>query len=898
MFDLSKLGLINGAKHTIDLKNNDKITCLPNRRLPIAYEDKVEIIIKDLLDKGVIYKSNSSFNSPVVIVPKKDGDLRLCIDYRQLNENTNKPSFYFPDTQEIFDKLGGNNFFTTLDLVKGYYQLEMHKNSSKYTAFTTPSGHYEFARMPFGLCGAPFSFQSALHNILANEDRRICFIYLDDIIIFGKTRYEHDQNLVQILNKLNTAGVKLSKSKCVFSTSSVKYLGHIVSRKGIETDSAKTEQIKNWPTPTTVKEVQSFLGLANYYRKFVKSFSEIAAPLESCLSKKCSKLQWSTEMHESFEKLKTSLTTAPILKYPCNKDVFILDTDASNTGIGAVLSQKDSSGSENVIYYASNRLSKAEQNYCTTRKELLAIFHYTKFFRHYLLGRRFIIRTDHKSLTWLMSWKNPSSSQYFGWISEISQFDFIIQHREGSSHGNADALSRLQECNQCPFKHASEPTNRCLTLSDPCSQLSTTNRHKTISKQDLVKQLDNLSELEINELLKYKQTLLLRNDKVMIKTKFGEVPVVNRSEGYKTAQKLHSAICHLGAERMLSSLEKHIFWIKMKMDCKEISNKCLICAERKAIKSISHEQGNLSSMEPFGKVYMDLAGPLPSHMGYRYILALTDSFSKFVALIPLRTIYSHDICEAFEKFWVSVFGPPAQLHTDNGTNFTSKEMQELCDKYNIYKTSTSPYNPRANGMVERLFRTVKDMAYCLFRETGNRWPLSLHKISLALNLTSSNNKCSAYELLFGRSAFLSNQHLKKLIPATILQKSSEHFIKQCKESDKTDSKKPKLSKGDQVMIRILPKIKQIDLPRYMGPCTVIETKSNGRSIIVNTPNNGRAQRNIRDVKLFTHRYKEIKYEVESILSSKSPADSDSRITIENPRYPSRIRMSPQRFGFS
>jgi len=891
--------LINNAEHVINLKDKSKVISLPNRRLPLAYEDKVENIIKDLLVKGVIHKSNSSFNSPIVLVPKKDGDIRLCIDYRHLNDNTEKPSFYFPDPQEIFDKLGGNTYFTTLDLVKGYYQLKMNLNSTKYTAFTTPSGHYEFARMPFGLCGAPFSFQAALHNILSDEDRQTCFIYLDDIIIFGKNRFEHDKNLIKILNKLNSAGIKLSKNKCNFSTTSVKYLGHKISSKGIETDTAKTEQIKNWPVPKSIKEIQSFLGLANYYRKFVRGFSEISAPLESCLSKKFTKFQWTNDMQQSFEAIKERLVSAPVLKYPSNTDIFILDTDASSTGIGAVLSQRDKEGNENVIYYASNRLSKTEQNYCTTRKELLAIYHYTKFFRHYLLGRRFIIRTDHKSLTWLMSWKNPSSSQYFSWISEISQFDFSIQHREGAKHNNADALSRLHECKQCPFKHKENNANTISTMTQ-MPLLNNIKQNCPINKEILSKHLGTINNDEIEQILKYKDKIFIKRGNAMIETKTGIAKILKHCDGIEIAKKLHSSLCHLGSERMLSSLERHVFWPTMKKDCKNISNGCLICAQRKAIKPISYETGSLNAFEPFEKVFMDIAGPLPNCMGYRYILAITDSFSKFVSLQPLKSTYSKDICETFEKHWISIFGPPSQLHTDNGTNFSSNELKQLCEKYYIKKTFTSPYNPRGNGMVERLFRTVKDMAYCSHKETGKSWPKSLHKISLALNLTSSSNKCSAYELLFGRSPVRSQENLKGFIPSSVLEKSANIFIETYNASKEKTHKEPLIKKGDQVMVRILPRIKQIDTPRFSGPFVVVETKSNGRAIFVKTLDNRIIQRNIRDIKPFTGIKEEVKYEIDPCVSerrSKTRSRENAQPTVVNRRYPQRKRIIMKKFGF-
>ena len=233
--DINEIGLIEGINHNIVLKDCEKVVCLPNRRIPIAYEEKVKAALDDLLKEGIIQESKYPFHSPIVVVPKKDRTIRLGIDYRQLNDNTIRPSFYLPDCNEIFDKLGGNSYFSTLDMQKGYYQIKMSNESILKTAFTCSQGHYEFLRMPFGLCGAPATFQKAVQNILISENNKSCLIYLDDIIIFGKTLEEHNQRLVAVLTKLQSAGVKLSKNKCHFGKESVKFLGHIIRKKGIET---------------------------------------------------------------------------------------------------------------------------------------------------------------------------------------------------------------------------------------------------------------------------------------------------------------------------------------------------------------------------------------------------------------------------------------------------------------------------------------------------------------------------------------------------------------------------------------------------------------------------------------------------------------------------------------
>ena len=244
--DKVEVGLIRNAEHQIILKNSDEITRLPNRRIPLAFEEKVSDSIKELLEAGIIRHSDSPFNSPIVVVPKKNGSIRLCVDYRKLNENTVRSSFYFPDIGEIFDKLGGNKFFSTLDMQKGYYQVKMSDKSIEKTAFSCHEGHFEFNRMPFGLCGAPCTFQKIVQDILANDNYKTCLAYLDNIIIFGRTLEEHNERLFHVLSKLREAGVKLSKEKCIFAQRKVRFLGHVITEDGIHTDPEKTNKVKNW----------------------------------------------------------------------------------------------------------------------------------------------------------------------------------------------------------------------------------------------------------------------------------------------------------------------------------------------------------------------------------------------------------------------------------------------------------------------------------------------------------------------------------------------------------------------------------------------------------------------------------------------------------------------------
>ena len=463
VFSCSKfdIGLAQGVQHHINTGDAEPIG-QNYRRVPRGVEDKVDELVDQLLKHNIIRPSHSPWNAPIVVVSKKNGDIRLCVDYRRLNAVTKRPIFPIPDAQQLFDALDGACWFSTLDLSQGYYQVPVAAEDIQKTAFTTRHGQFEYLRMPFGLCSAPATFQRLMHCVLQKENWIQCLIYLDDVLVFGRNATEHFERLQTVLERFREAGLKLSPEKCHLFSKEVTYLGHTISHRGIQTSSEKIEKIQNAQEPVKEEELRSFLGLSGYYRRFIKDYASIVAPLEKlCKSswnrkaKKQEKKQpwiWSDEHKKAFNHLKWCLTHAPILCFPTNNDKYVLDTDASFSSVGAVLSQIQN-GEEKVIAYASHKLTKSERNYCITRKELLAVYKYVLHFKHYLYGRRFLVRTDHQALTWLLNWDKPNTSQYCSWRAELESYDMEVVYRPGRLHANADALSRLPQCEQCEVKH-------------------------------------------------------------------------------------------------------------------------------------------------------------------------------------------------------------------------------------------------------------------------------------------------------------------------------------------------------------------------------------------------------------------------------------------------------------
>ncbi|GBM92433.1 Retrovirus-related Pol polyprotein from transposon 297 [Araneus ventricosus] len=393
----------NMTQHRINIGNHPPIKQYP-RRLPLAKKEEAERLVKEMVDNVIIEESSGPWASPIVLVKKKDGSTRFCVDYRKLNEITIKDSYPLPRIDDTLGALNGRQWFSTLDLKSGYWQVEIQPEDKEKTAFTTGEGLWQFKIMPFELCNVPATFERLMETVLRGLTSETCLVYLDDIIIVGRTFEEHLNNIPD----------------------------------GVRTDPEKSKAVVDWPRPETVYDLRSFLGLCTYYRHFVRNFSTIARPLHK-LTEARSNFNWTEECEKSFNSLKQALITSPVLIYPRTDKEFILDTDASNERIGAVLSQKI--GNEDcVIAYFSKSLGKPERNYCVTRKELLAIVKSIENFHHYFYEPEFLLRTDHASLRWLLNFRE-SEGQIARWIQRLQEYDFKIQHRKGTSHENADALS-------------------------------------------------------------------------------------------------------------------------------------------------------------------------------------------------------------------------------------------------------------------------------------------------------------------------------------------------------------------------------------------------------------------------------------------------------------------------
>ena len=407
-----------------------------------AYSQKPVISehVNQMLSKNVIEKSNSPWSSPVVLVGKKDGSIRFCIDFRKLNAVTKKDTFPLPRIDETLEVLGNATVFSTLDIFSGFGQVPMKPGDKEKTAFVCSDGLFQFNVMPFGLSNAPATFQRMMEVVLSGLQFERCLVYIDDVIVFGDSYDSHYKNLEAVFQRLRKANLKLKGKKCSFLKKEATYLDHVLTAGGIKPDPSKTDKVQNFPTPKTVTEVKSFLGLTSYYRRFIQNFANMAYPLNR-LTKKGAKFEWTRECVDGFEILKAKLCSAPVLRQPNFKHQFVLQTDASNVGIGAVLTQFIDD-EEHPVAFASRQLSDAEFKYATIEKEALAIKWGIQYFRPYLYGTSFKVQTDHNPLRWLNNMKD--TSQRLGrWALMLQEYDFEIEYRKGSSNANADCMSRM-----------------------------------------------------------------------------------------------------------------------------------------------------------------------------------------------------------------------------------------------------------------------------------------------------------------------------------------------------------------------------------------------------------------------------------------------------------------------
>lgn len=815
----------NTIRHEIPVDPNQPPINQKPYRLPEAQKPIIEEQIKELKSSDIIRESTSPWNSPIVLVPKKSPDgspkYRMCVDLRRLNDVTKGDALGPPNITEILDQLGGMTYFTTLDLASGYHQIKIKEEDKEKTAFSVPQGHFEYNRMCFGLKGAPACFTRLMNEVLRGLIGKACYVYLDDIVCYGKDLEHQIQNLRLVFERLREHTLLLQPEKCCFLKRSTTFLGHIITNEGVKPDPSKIDAVKKFPIPTNVQELRSFLGLAGYYRRFLKDFAKTVKPLNNLL-KDGIPYNWDLEHDNAFKTIKNMLISEPILQYPNFEKEFILFTDASQYALGAVLSQGEL-GKDKPVAYASRTLNKAETNYDTTQKELLAIVWAIKQFRPYLWGRHFKVVTDHRPLKWLMSLKDPGS-RLTRWTIKLSEYDFEVLHRPGKANGNADALSRVQI-----IKVEATP-------------------EEILKKQEEEEDIKEIRKtLDLYE--KDEEGFIYYVDKKQRRRLI--VPKDNR-EAVIRAHHDTPFGGHQGVERTTSTIAERYYWKNMDIDIEDYIRTCEKCNKKKATVSEKTPvplQLTTPVTRPFQKVAMDIVGPLPqTHSGNKYILTFQDHFSKYPEAFALPDQKAATVAKVFVEEIICRHGTPEKLLTDQGSNFTSDLLKETCRLLDIKKIETTAYHPQSNGIVERSHQTIMSHLKCYVDEDQRNWDVWLpYAMLMYRNTPHTTTKYSPFYMMHGREMRLPTDWIhEELQPdlseddfvneikrrLQIAHKKANDNIEARKEASKTyfdkKTKEKHFEIGDLVLLHC-PEVRRgrtrkLDMP-WIGPYTVVSIES-------------------------------------------------------------------------
>ena len=797
----SELGYTETVKMHIDTGNNEPIKMRPYRT-PIKNREVIDKAINEMIDADVIRRSRSPWSFPVVIVDKKDGSKRFCVDFRRLNKITVKNCYLLPLIYDILALLGKAKYFTSLDLKSGYWQVAMDEKDKQKTAFTCHKGLFEFNVMPFGLSNAPAVFQELMAVVL-HDCQGFATAYLDDIMIFSETLEEHIEHLSIIFDKLRLHRLKLKLKKCSFLKRETHYLGFIISEDSIKPDENKVEAIRSLPVPTCVKEVRSFIGMCSYYRRFIPNFSQIAEPIIA-LTRKYAHFKWSDVHQKAFQYLKDSLTCVPLLSYPDSNAPYVLYTDASDTCIGACLTQV-CEGEEKPIYYLSHKLSRTQCKWSVVEKEAFAIHFALQKLDYYLHNSSFVIRTDHKPLKYLL--ESPMQNKKIQLCAlSMSGYNCSIEYIAGTTNTCADLLSRhpdsIKKNSELTDKHDSNKgtDEKELDVNENLFQINVLDSNQfeprnfascEVPNEESFEKCDCSDFIKVGLDMKLEQTrdeeiseirsmvtsgkenkdvqkhYLLVDNLVYYISNVNDDPClrlyVPKHLRSSVILQYHDQNGHMGIQKTFDSIRQKYYWPNLFKEINGYVSDCITCKTRSMQKIKPPLQETDIPPYPMAKISLDLSGPYPTTLsGNKYIIAFVDWYSGWPEAFPVPDKTADTVADLIIEQIFPRFGCPLQIVSDNGSENVNKVVKETLAKLKIDHILTSVYHPQSNAKVERFHRTLHDILAKMVADEQQTWDLCLNQTLAAIRFNiSESSKFSPFYLLYNRDVVLPVDNILK-----------------------------------------------------------------------------------------------------------------------------------------
>lgn len=740
--DQEGLGKTSLIRHHIDVGGSTPIKQRHHFVSP-AIQQVLNREVDAMLERGVIEESKSAWSSPALVVRKSNGKMRFCLDCRAVNKVSKKDAYPMPIIDGIFASLSETVYITSLDLKDAFWQIEMDPDSREKTAFTIPGRPlYQFVRMPFGLCNAPQTMCRLMDKVIPTELREWVFVYIDDLLVVSKTFEAHIARLKTIAKCLREANLTINVQKSKFCVKEIRYLGHIVGGGCIKPDPGKVDAITNFPAPRTVRQVRSFLGMCGWYQRYIASYAAIASPITDLLAKR-PKFIWTDDAQVAFDKLKACLTSAPVLSHPDFSKPFVIQCDASKTGVGGVLYQLDDAGEEHPIAFMSRKLNSAQQNYNVTEQECLAAVLSLKKFRGYVEGMPFKIVTDHASLKWLMTQKDLSG-RLARWSLKLQAYDFVIEHRKGKDNVVPDVLSRIHVDE---LLNSSERT--VLDLDDKAFD----DPEYVARRERAINHATRTPDLEVRGKVLYVRKRHSQTTQPSDHSTWRLwVPAPLTNSCIVTAHEPPLA-AHPGIKKTLEKLQRNFFWPKMTVQVTEFVQACNVCKETKAPNAtLRPPMGERVTVDrPWQRLYIDFLGPYPrSKKGNAFIFIVLDQFSKFVLLKPMRKATAVEVIKYLETEVFHVFGVPESIWSDNGVQFIAKEFQALVKQYGVTHIRSASHAPQSNAS-ERVNRSILAAIRSYIGKGQHTWDEQISAIGSALrNNIHDGTGFSPHYLVFGQ----------------------------------------------------------------------------------------------------------------------------------------------------